>query len=60
MSKPELCGCATCLASRSTTTIPSPRDLGAAIREQRADTPEQKQLRVVAALKATPVEGEKK
>lgn len=48
----ELCKCPTCLASRSASTIPAPRDLASAIREKRNDTPsaEERQLRVVEAL----------
>jgi hypothetical protein len=51
----ELCGCPTCLASRSASTIPAARDLASAIREQRNETPEERQLRVVKAMTPAPV-----
>lgn len=57
MSDTKLCGCPACLGSRSTTTIPAPRDLASALREKRDDNPEaeERQLRVVKAMTPTPV-----
>jgi hypothetical protein len=57
----ELCKCPTCLSSRAAakTPISAVPDLGAAIREHRGETADDRQLRLTKALKVTPVEGEK-
>lgn len=52
----EPCGCFECRTSRSKpTTIPAPRCLGHAIRQQRSETPKDRLLRVVKTLAPTPV-----
>lgn len=56
MSTTELCGCFECRTSRSKpTTVPAPRCLSHAIREQRSETPKDRLLRVVKTLAPTPV-----
>jgi hypothetical protein len=52
----EPCGCFECRTSRSKpTTIPAPRCLGHAIRQQRSETAKDRLLRVVKTLAPTPV-----